>query len=60
MKKMPNKCHQGALLNHNNFRVIFAGIALKIEKGGPTFSTSFTILATRYKGQQETVPSPKS
>ena len=31
MKKIPNKCHQGALLNHNNFRVISAGIALKIE-----------------------------
>ena len=38
----------------------FAGIALKIEKAGPTFSMSFTILAIRYKGQQETVPSPKS
>ena len=57
MKKVRNKCHQGALLNHNNFFVDFKGIALKTEKVGPM---SFTFLAIRYNGQQETVPLPKS
>ena len=52
MKKIPNKCHQGALLNHTNFWVIFGGIALKIELHHPCHQL--------FKGQQEKVPLPKS
>ena len=40
MNKMSDKSHQGALTIKVYFWVIFAGIALKLEKGTPTFSSS--------------------
>ena len=41
-------------IKHNIFLVSFAGIALKLEKVGPTVQ-SISIIAIRYKRQQETV-----
>ena len=40
MNKISDKSHQGALTIILYFWVIFAGIALKLEKGTPTFSSS--------------------
>ena len=40
MKKIPDKFHKGALSNHLYFLMIFfSGIALKLEKAGPSFSS---------------------
>lgn len=51
-----------ASIKQNIFLVSFAGIALKLEKVGPIFS-SFnscpSILAIRYNRREETVSMPK-